>query len=289
MLGYVYAFLCFIFFSFYVLASKHSLKKINEYLLGFFLQSMFIITIPLVIIFGIPSIGPHFVLALIIGSILNFIATIFYLKAIKNAEVSSTIPFITLTPLFLLITSPFIVGEYAGLYDMIGIVLIVIGTYVLEIKKNKKGFLSPFKELVKNKSAIYMLIVAFIYSITSNIDKIGVQNSSPLFWVFSLNLIMALLFACVLLKKSNFNLNYFKKDLKNIKFAIPAGIFKILTCIFQMLALNLIYVSHVIAIKRSSVILTVLLGAILFKEKNLKQRIFATLIIVAGVLIMILT
>jgi uncharacterized membrane protein len=194
-----------------------------------------------------------------------------------------------LTPLFLLITSPFIVGEYAGIYDIIGIVLIVIGAYVLEIKKNKKGFLSPFKELVKNKSAIYMLSVAFIYSITANINKVGIQNSSILFWSFSTNLIIAFLFIFVLIKKSNWNLNYYKKDLKNLKFAIPPIIFNFLSYMFMMFALSLIYVSHVIAIKRSSVILTVLLGSILFKEKDLKQRIFATIIIIAGVLIMILT
>ena len=38
-----------------------------------------------------------------------------------------------------------------------------------------------------------MLVVAFIWSLTTNIDKIGLQNSSPLFWVIAVDIYVALL------------------------------------------------------------------------------------------------
>lgn len=67
------------------------------------------------------------------------------------------------------------------MFGLIGVVLIVIGSYVLNIKRRNAGYLALFKAMLEQRWPRLMLYAAFILSITSSIDKIGVLNSSPLF------------------------------------------------------------------------------------------------------------
>ena len=53
---------------------------------------------------------------------------------------------------------------------------------------------------------------------------------------------------------------------------IPIGFFCALTVIFQMLAVSLTLVAHVIAIKRTSTVMSVLWGFLVFKETRFKER-----------------
>jgi uncharacterized membrane protein len=264
--------------------SKHGLKNanLNEYIITWSLKFFsLILIIPLLIFTGIPSLGNYFWHALFIGGILNTIAALLYMKAIKNSDLSLTIPMTTFTPLFLLATSPIILHEFPSIYGLIGIILIVIGSYTLNIKEKHKGFLAPFKALLRNDGPKLMLTVAFIWSITSNIDKIGIKNSSPIFWVISNMIFWSILLSIIMIIKS-------KKSIKNIplnlKVLIPIGVFDGLAAITQMIAVNMTLVAYVISIKRTSSILSVLSGYFIFKEKNIKERLLGVVIMVIGVI-----
>src|SRR3989338_7015254 len=149
----------------------------------------------------LPVLGPLFWSVLAIQSFIIVIASIFYFKAIEASDLSVTIPMLTFTPLFLLVTSPLMLGEFPNPAGLWGILLIVIGSYVLNIAELHKGYLAPFKALVKEKGPRYMLMVAILYSIGANIDKIGVRHSSPLAWAAALNTFLTIVFALILLRK----------------------------------------------------------------------------------------
>ncbi len=121
--------------------------------------------IPWVIYTGIPALNTQFAIALLIGGSINAVTTILYIKAIKVSDLSLTVPLVALTPLFMLLTSPLIVGEYPNFFDYIGILLIVTGSYLLNIKEKSQGYLAPFKALLKEPGPKMMLIVAFLWSI----------------------------------------------------------------------------------------------------------------------------
>ena len=55
------------------------------------------------------------------------------------------------TPLFLLITSPIILGEFPGFLGVVGIVFIVAGSYVLHLKSHRNNFWDPFRCLIREK------------------------------------------------------------------------------------------------------------------------------------------
>lgn len=52
----------------------------------------------------------------------------------------------------------------------------------------------------------------------------------------------------------------------------PIGLFNALTSIFQMTAISLTLVVYVISIKRTSAIMSALFGHLIFKEKDIGER-----------------
>jgi len=262
---------------------KQNLKKSDEYVVAWSLSFFSVIFLtPWVFYTGIPALNSQFAIALLIGGSINAVTTILYIKAIKVSDLSLTVPLVALTPLFMLLTSPLIVGEYPNFFDYIGILLIVTGSYLLNIKEKSQGYLAPFKALLKEPGPKMMLIVAFLWSITSNFDKIGVKNSSPIFWLFSLFGTMSILLLPILLHKTP---NPSRKILKQLPMLAAMGFFNAIGLLCQMQALTLTLVVQVIAIKRTSVLMGVLFGHFIFKEKDIQQRLLGAGIMIFGVFV----
>ena len=223
-----------------------------------------------------------FWVALFLSGGLNVVTTILYMKAISHSDLSLTVPMVAFTPLFLLVTSPIIVGEFPNLAGVLGVVLIVVGSYFLNIKEVQKGLLAPFRSLVSQKGPRYMLLVAFIWSLSSNFDKMGVNASSPLFWAITVNTFIAFaMMPVVLYKVRRQSLDL----ITNWEKYLPIGMLGAATLIFQMLAINLTLVAYVISIKRTSAVLVVIAGSLFFKEKGTTYRLVGSLIMIAGVVL----
>lgn len=282
MIWIVFAFLTAFFESVKDVLSKKSLKDIDEFVVAWAIWFFpFPLLLSVLFFVGFPSVNSIFWVALLSGGTGNIIATIFYMKAIKYADLSVSVPLVTFSPLFLLITSPILVGEFPNQFGLIGIILIVFGSYLLNIKKRSEGLLQPFKALVNQKGPRYMLLVAIIWSITANIDKIGVVNSSPFFWITMMSAFVSIALLPIVFSRFPKQRNMMRKWTFAL---VPIGLIYGLTILNQMIAINLTLVSYVISIKRTSAILAVFWGFIIFKEKNIKDRLVGVIIMVIGVL-----
>ena len=245
------------------------------------------------------------------------VTTVLYMKALRYSDLSISVPMLTFTPLFLLVTSPLILGEFPSLLGLLGIFLIVSGSYLLNIKEWKQGYLAPFKALFRERGPKLMLIVAFLWSITSNYDKVGALNSSPIIWILAVNLFIAICMIPLILKysltssqeisvlspasqktsglspsskiRSSRDKNNIVLIQQNIKILVIMGILSTLTSIFQIYAITLTLVAYVIAIKRTSVVFSVLWGHYIFHEKGVKERLLGASIMVLGVVLIVLS
>lgn len=263
--------------------SKAGLKNnVDEYVTSWSLRFFsLILLLPFLLFIKIPNLNINFWIALLVGGSLNVITIILYMKAIKHSDLSLTVPMVAFTPLFLLITSPIMVHEFPNIYGLVGIILIVLGSYILNLKERHNGHFAPFKALIKENGPRLMLFVAFVWSITSNIDKIGIRNSSPVFWTIANSIFWASALFPIMLLKSKKNIKNISPNLKTL---IPLGIFTGLGGIAQMIAINLTLVAYVVSIKRTSSIISVLSGYFIFKEKSIKERLFGATIMIIGVL-----
>lgn len=268
------------------LFSKKVLKEVDAYVSAWSLSTFsFLFLLPLLFIVDIPVLGGFFWHVILLQTVMLTISIILYMKAIKTSPLSVTLPMLAFTPSFMLITSPLILGESPGFFGIMGIILIVLGAYALNVQRVGEGFLTPFKALFEERGPILMMVVAFIWSIAANVDKIGVLNSSPLFYVVIVEGAISVgLFITMHFKSEN----YQKQIKNNLKGLLPIGFFFAIGIASQMIALKLTLATFVISVKRTSILIGSIYGFIFFKETHIKERLLGALIMILGILLITL-
>ncbi len=211
---------------------------------------------------------------------LEVAAILLYVKAIKSSPLSLTVPFLAFTPLFLILTSFVMLGELPDASGVAGIVLITFGAYLLNIKRFTEGWLAPFKSIAREKGSVMMIVVAFIYSITSNLGKVAVLHSSPAFFAVLYSILLAAALTPVVMMKVKDPFSYLMA--RPVLF-VMIGLFYGLMMLTHFAAIRLVEVPYMISVKRMSLVFSVLYGRFFFKEENVGERLLGSAVMVAGV------
>ena len=270
------------FWAAFDLTRKLSLQKINS------VNLLLIFTLAQTLIFGVwilyenpfLNLKSYFFPGLILILISLFSALLF-LKAIKQSDLSLTIPLLSLSPLFSSFFSFFFLDEKLTYFQHIGVFLIIFGTLVLYSKKITLGeILKSFKVLVINNSAKLMIVVSLIWSLTPVLDKLCLEHSSINIHglIQSFGLVILLIF---LLRKEKYEFFSLKKNWGLILITILTGI---IATVLQFYAILFNYVPIMETIKRSiGQLSSVLFGKLFFEEKITKPKILGVLILSVGV------
>lgn len=269
-----------LFFALMGVFSKRAVTKSNIYLVGFG-QWLFALPVLFLAIFWLDwkiVNGHQFWYAFAVTVPLNILGTYIFLKSLSLEDISLVMPILSFTPLFLILTSNIILRELPSLIGIVGILLIVLGSYVLGLNKKSK-LLEPISYLFSNKAARLMLFLAFTYSISSNFDKIAILNSSPLTFAIISSLFITAFFFLLVAKQSGFGISHFKT---NFKYLLPVGFFWGLMTITQMTAINTGLVSYVISLKRTGGVFSVIFGFFFFRERNIKNRLIGASLMIIG-------
>lgn len=268
------------------LISKRALKKAPVFaVLSLAYIAAFLISLPFSLSQPVPEINPMYWPIMIIAVGASVVGQALYLKSIQISEVSHVVPLITFSPIFTMLIAPFIVGEVPTLLGAVGVCSIVAGAYISNVQKSKDGdLLTPFKELFRHKGSQLMLIVALIWSVASVIEKVGIQLSAPLFWAMSMQFFIAVAFTIIAFARSSF------KDLprRYILLILLLGCLQGASYMSQAMAVSTTFVVYAIAIKRLSVLFTVVFGYLIFKESNFRQRLLGSVLMVLGVILIVL-
>ena len=128
-----------------------------------------------------------------------------------------------------------------------------------------------------------MLAVAVIWSISAVVDKVATISSSTAFYGTLQTGLIGLAFAPLVMKRGE----GFREALSRRTWWLLAvqGLLFALMFVVQMEAIRRTLAAYVISVKRSGAILTVLLGALLFGEPRLRERLTGAVVILAGVLL----
>lgn len=267
--------------------TKKALAHSNEYLVAFF---RLVFSLPLLFIIWffipVPNLDSQFFSAFAVVLPLEIIAIVLYVKALKLSPLSVTLPFLALTPVFLIIFSYVIVGESVTMQGGFGILLIASGSYLLNIEKIQHGIFEPFKTVTREKGSIFMICVALIFSITSSFGKIAIEHSSALFFVIVYYTALTVSFAPLALWLGKNELSSFIRQ-KQYKALLVPGIFYSVMAASHMLAMKLTNVAYMISVKRLSLIIGIFYGYVLFREKNLRERLLGGILMFAGFVLIV--
>jgi len=267
--------------------SKKELQGNNEYLVAWF---RLIFTLPLLlgvmIFIPVPDLDREFYKAFFIALPLEVVALILYIKALKLSPLSLTLPFLSLTPFFLILNSYFILGEKVSFLGGAGILLIVFGSYALNIGEIKNGLMEPLKAIRKEKGSLFMICVALLYSFTSSYGKLAIEHSSPLFFGISYYIALNIVFVPLGIFMAKGELSSFLREGK-FKGSIIPGFFYALMVLTHMTAMKLTKVAYMISVKRASLLIGMFYGYLFFREENIRSRFVGALLMFIGFLMVV--
>lgn len=225
----------------------------------------------------IPYLFPGLILILI-----GLLSALLFLKAIKQSDLSLTIPLLSLSPMFSSLFSFFFLHEKLSNIQYIGIFSIILGTLTLYSKKlTITEILKSFKIISTNDSARMMILVSIIWSLTPVLDKLCLANSSINIHGFIQSLGMIILLIFLLKKNSNEEISKIKRYWKLIFLTVLIGT---LATVLQFYAILSNYVPIMESIKRSvGQISSVFLGRLFFNEDITKSKISGVIILSMGV------
>lgn len=129
-----------------------------------------------------PEVDATFWVCLAVALPLELTAFMCYMRAIKVSPLSLTVPFLAFTPVFVILTGYIFLGEVLTPYGILGIILIVGGSYALNLSKTREKWWAPFRAVFREQGSRLMLLTSFIYAFTAPLGKLAIQHSSPQFF-----------------------------------------------------------------------------------------------------------
>jgi drug/metabolite transporter (DMT)-like permease len=267
--------------------AKKAVHHENEYLVAWF-RLLFTLPFFLLILALVPwpELDQDFYKAFFIALPVEIVTIVLYIKALKSSPLSLTVPFLALTPVFLIAVSYFILGEAVSVSGGAGILLIAAGSYMLNIEEFRKGPFEPFRAVFREKGSLLMIGVALLYSITSSMGKMAIEHSSPLFFAATYFIALNILFVPVSIVMGRNDLKSYMRDGRYKSLFLP-GVFYALMVITHMEAIKLTKVAYMISVKRTSLLIGVLYGYFLFHEENIRGRFLGALLMFAGFVLVV--
>jgi drug/metabolite transporter (DMT)-like permease len=197
------------------------------------------------------------------------------------------VPFLSLTPVFLLVVPTLLLGERLTPAGGLGIILIAIGGYALHLRKLRQGFFAPLKSILHEPGSLCMIGVALLYSFTSTLGKQAITAASPLvFAAFYFPLLAILMTPLVLWQaRSEF---CWQRLQGSCRVTFLPGLLYALMLVSHMYAINMVNVAYMISVKRLSLVIGVVYGHLLFGEEGLAERMFGASLMVTGVALILI-
>ncbi len=205
-------------------------------------------------------------------------AWLFAFSALKNMSVSLYGIMDLSRMIFSTMLGVFVLGEDFTLPKAIGVTLVIAGLLLVNLKKNTaaKGMTLPV--------LMAALLNCFFNAVSGTMDKVLMQHMESEQLQFWFMLFMTIIYGVILIIRKE------KISIKSIKtnYWIPLLSISLIVgdrLLFEANASPASQVTLMTVIKQSSVIVTVLTGWLIFKEKNILYKLMCTLIVLLGIFV----
>ena len=227
------------------------------------------------------SLAPLYIFYAFLKALVVCTAWIFAFKALKNMSVSLYGVMDLSRMVFSTALGVFVLGEAFTVNKAIGVSLVILGLLLVNLKKSTSGKGMSVTVLVA------ALLNCFFNAVSGTMDKILMQymKSSQLqFWfMFFMTVIYGVV---ILIRREKISV----KCLKN-NFWIPLMSLSLIVgdkLLFEANRSSLSEVTLMTVIKQSSVLVTVLTGWLVFKEKHILYKLMCTGIVLMGIFVALL-
>ncbi len=224
------------------------------------------------------SIDPVFILFVFIKSAVCCSAWFFSLKALEKMSVSLYGIMDMSRMVFSILLGVFALGESFTFPKGFGAVLVISGLFLANLK-NKKEISAKEESIL---CVFYALLSAFFNSLSGTMDKVlmkDMDSSQLQFWfMLFMTLIYGLVFA---IKKEKISISSVKRN-----YWIPIMSLSLILgdkLLFEANKFPQSQVTIMTLIKQSGVIVSLITGWLIFKEKHILYKLMCTLIVLGGI------
>ncbi|MCD6273500.1 MAG: EamA family transporter [Deltaproteobacteria bacterium] len=228
--------------------------------------------------FGISSSN---IILISINAVFAFTGSYLLNIAYKHCEISTVSPLLNFNPLLVILLSYFQLGEVLNSQQFAGVMLILLGGYIVTLKEIR-NFFNPFTALPA-KYFLIVLATLVLWSFCPVINRVVLFETDAMTHIFFFAMFIFIIQLVLIIA-----MNRYKRVASLAKkqwfLIIIAGGFWIISDFLHLkaLAVPAAVVSLAIPAKRLSNLLTVVLGGTVFKEKSLVVKSMACIFMIAG-------
>jgi transporter family protein len=202
---------------------------------------------------------------------------------IKRTDLSLAKPLSAVFPVFVTIAAYILSGEVPSLLGAAGVVTIVIGAYLLGTKPPyRKHAMLPIYLLRRNKGCQMMVLAALIGAIIMVVQKNTSQHASGILFFTLILTVDWFIFAAIVLRHG-FLLPGASLSRSSVWAIILSGSGWGVAGALSYTAFSYALSAYVAAALQIGVLLAIVLGGVVFKEQDIKHRLFAGCIMLAGI------
>ena len=249
-----------------------------------------------------PVIESNFWLAFLVTAILNIGIQYWSIRALKIEDASIVVPLAATMPAWVILMSWILLGEWPTLYGRIGITLVAVGAYILNLKGSNVRlpkllgraipdrwhstivfYFAPWLRLASSKGARLALITAYLGAIAINFDKISTLASNPMIFEAGAFAFVGL-FVYFWSKQSGRWDKLDKSHFRSVVFGI--GLTMGMSSILMATGFFYGIVPYVGTLKRTQIFWTVILAGVILGEKHIAVKTAGAFIIFVGSLLL---
>lgn len=268
------------------LLSKKTLEKVSAPLLTW---SLFSLSLPFLVVLlikdGWPQTTPLFYVGTLGSALLFGIGKTMTNVQLKKNALSKLYPLTAFASVFQFVLGIIFLGESPTLIQTIGLLLIILGVYVLNAQGVGRNIIKPIQILFSDKPALMYLFAIFLASTSAVFDKIGLTNTQPVnptAVLFIENILMTFFLAGYMMKKDKKWTFEFHKNFPLL----------LLNSVIYLLLVLLVFqgfiggpVVLVMGVNRLQILFVLLFGMIFLGDKPTKHTWIAALLMILGTLL----
>ena len=198
---------------------------------------------------------------------------------IKHLPITIVSPIQSNRPVLVLLGALFLFGESLNVYQWIGVIIAIVSVFLLSRSGKREGI-----DFVNNRWVTFVALASLFGAVSALYDKYLMRSIEPIVVQSWFNIYQCVLMGVIITVMNM--LNPTQRSRRFIwRWSIPMiSLFLGLAdfCYFTALAQEGALIAVVSMIRRGSVVVSFVFGALLLHEKNLKRKAFDVLLILLG-------
>ncbi|MGQ4807379.1 hypothetical protein NKDENANG_00727 [Candidatus Entotheonellaceae bacterium PAL068K] len=212
---------------------------------------------------GMPPLQSGFWWYVLLFGMAQTIATLSLSKALKLSDISIVTALWKVSLVFLVIFSFLTLGEMPSPLGLLGILVSMVGVYLLNVHKSRLSVWAPIRELFIDRSLCYTLLAALMYAPSVVFLKQLILSSDP----YVANLMAYSAASLIVLPLALYrSASHFAQIPRHWTIFLSMGLFACLSSLCHSIAFQLTLTSYVEAVKQAEILFALAIGYAVFHE-----------------------